>query len=111
MILDFRTGYSDFKKIIFNPKNNFQFPIYILISFNKFALHFKNLKKEIIVITGGPGTGKTTIIDAFIEQGYACFPEISRQITLEAKKEGIEQLFLERPLLFSELLFFKPNLY
>jgi predicted ATPase len=62
------------------------------------------LKKELIVITGGPGTGKTTIIDALIEQGYACFPEISRQITLEAKKQGIEQLFLEKPLLFSELL-------
>ena len=64
----------------------------------------KILKKELIVITGGPGTGKTTIIDALIEQGYACFPEISRQITLEAKKQGIEQLFLEKPLLFSELL-------
>jgi predicted ATPase len=62
------------------------------------------LKKEIVVITGGPGTGKTTIIDALIEQGYSCFPEISRQITLEAKKQGIEQLFLEKPLLFSELL-------
>ena len=64
----------------------------------------KNLKKELVVITGGPGTGKTTIIDAFIEQGYACLPEISRQITLEAKKQGIEQLFLEKPLLYSELL-------
>ncbi|WP_293874073.1 ATP-binding protein [Flavobacterium sp.] len=62
------------------------------------------MKKEIIVITGGPGTGKTTIIDALIEQGYACFPEISRQVTLEAKKQGIGQLFLEKPLLFSELL-------
>lgn len=62
------------------------------------------MKKEIVVITGGPGTGKTTIIDALIEQGYSCFPEISRQITLEAKKQGIEQLFLEKPLLFSELL-------
>ena len=62
------------------------------------------MKKELVVITGGPGTGKTTIIDAFIEQGYSCFPEISRQITLEAKKQGIQQLFLERPLLFSELL-------
>ena len=62
------------------------------------------MKKELIVITGGPGTGKTTIIDELIEQGYACFPEISRQITLEAKKQGIEQLFLERPLMFSELL-------
>lgn len=62
------------------------------------------LKKELVVITGGPGTGKTTIIDALLEQGYACFPEISRQITLEAKKQGIQQLFLERPLMFSELL-------
>ena len=64
----------------------------------------KILGKELIVITGGPGTGKTTIIDGLIEQGYSCFPEISRQITLEAKKQGIEQLFLEKPLLFSELL-------
>ncbi len=62
------------------------------------------MKKELIVITGGPGTGKTTIIDTLIEQGYACFPEISRQVTMEAKKQGIEQLFLEKPLLFSELL-------
>jgi predicted ATPase len=62
------------------------------------------LKKEIIVITGGPGTGKTTIINQLIEQGHTCYPEISRAITLEAKKQGIEQLFLEKPLLFSELL-------
>ena len=62
------------------------------------------MKKELVVITGGPGTGKTTIIEKLIEHGYACFPEISRQITLEAKKQGIEQLFLEKPLLFSELL-------
>ncbi len=62
------------------------------------------MKKEIIVITGGPGTGKTTIIDQLIEQGHTCYPEISRQVTMEAKKQGIEQLFLEKPLLFSELL-------
>ena len=60
--------------------------------------------KEIIVIIGGPGTGKTTIIDALIAKGYCCYPEISREVTLEAKKQGIEQLFLENPLLFSELL-------
>lgn len=63
-----------------------------------------NLKKEIIVITGGPGTGKTTLIDALIQSGNVCLPEISREITLEAKKNGIDQLFLEQPLLFSELL-------
>jgi predicted ATPase len=62
------------------------------------------LKKEIIVITGGPGTGKTTIINNLIDNNHICFPEISREIILDAKKQGIEQLFLEKPLLFSELL-------
>ncbi|HEU4496250.1 MAG TPA: ATP-binding protein [Flavobacterium sp.] len=62
------------------------------------------MQKEIVVIIGGPGTGKTTIIDGLLSRGHCCFPEISREITLEAKKQGIEQLFLENPLLFSELL-------
>ena len=62
------------------------------------------MQKEIIVIIGGPGTGKTTIIDGLVAKGYCCYPEISREVTLEAKKQGVEQLFLEKPLLFSELL-------
>ena len=62
------------------------------------------MQKEIIVIIGGPGTGKTTIIDGLVAKGHWCYPEISREVTLEAKKQGIEQLFLENPLLFSELL-------
>ncbi|WP_452600940.1 AAA family ATPase [Pontimicrobium sp. MEBiC06410] len=61
-----------------------------------------NTKK--IVITGGPGTGKSSIINELIKRGYTCFEEVSRQITLEARKDGIEQLFLTKPLLFSELL-------
>jgi predicted ATPase len=62
------------------------------------------VQKKIVVIIGGPGTGKTTIIDALLAKGYCCYPEISRELTMEAKKQGIEQLFLENPLLFSELL-------
>lgn len=62
------------------------------------------MKKEIVVIIGGPGTGKTTIIDGLLSKGYCCYPEISREVTMEAKNHGIEQLFLENPLLFSELL-------
>lgn len=57
-----------------------------------------------IVITGGPGTGKTSIIKKLSELGHVCLPEISRQVTLEARKNGIEQLFLENPVLFSEKL-------
>ena len=68
------------------------------------ALYKNHLEKQIIVITGGPATGKTTIINKLIEKGYVCYPEISRQITLDAKKQGIDQFFLEKPLLFSELL-------
>lgn len=55
-----------------------------------------------IVITGGPGTGKSTLIKNLIEKGHTCLEEISRQVILDAKKEGIDQLFLTDPLLFSE---------
>ncbi|WP_405291973.1 AAA family ATPase [Algibacter sp. Ld11] len=61
-----------------------------------------NTKK--IVITGGPGTGKSTLINELIKRGYTCLEEISRQVILDAKKEGIDQLFLTNPLMFSELL-------
>ena len=57
-----------------------------------------------IVITGGPGTGKSTVIDELIKRKFTCMPEISRQVTLNAREKGIEQLFLTKPLLFSELL-------
>jgi predicted ATPase len=62
------------------------------------------VQKEIIVIIGGPGTGKSSIIKGLETKGYCCYPEISREVTLEAQKRGIEQLFLEDPLLFSQML-------
>lgn len=62
------------------------------------------MKNRKIVITGGPGTGKSSIIDELESNGEKCLHEISRQVTLEAKNEGIDQLFLEKPLLFSEKL-------
>jgi len=57
-----------------------------------------------IVITGGPGTGKSSIINALMKRGFTCLEEISRQVTLEAQIQGIEQLFLSEPLRFSEAL-------
>lgn len=57
-----------------------------------------------VVIAGGPGTGKTTIINELTKRGFLCYDEISRQITLQARKDGVEQLFLTEPLLFSEKL-------
>ena len=57
-----------------------------------------------IVITGGPGTGKSTVIEELAKRNYTCIPEISREVTLNARKNGVDQLFLTKPLLFSELL-------
>lgn len=62
------------------------------------------MEKKIVLLIGGPGTGKTTLINKLQEKGNLCYPEISRQVTLDAQKQGIDQLFLTQPLLFSELL-------
>lgn len=65
---------------------------------------FRIVQKEIIVLLGGPGTGKSTLINELVARGFCCYPEISRQVTMKAQQEGIEQLFLEQPLLFSQML-------
>lgn len=41
-----------------------------------------------IVITGGPSTGKTSLINELEKKGYNCFHEVIRLMTLEAKEEG-----------------------
>lgn len=61
-------------------------------------------KQQKIVLIGGPGTGKTSVLNDLKEKGFYCFEEVSREVTLKAQKQGIEQLFLTEPLLFSEML-------
>lgn len=57
-----------------------------------------------IVLVGGPGTGKSTVLNELTSCGFECMPEVSREVTLEAQKKGIQQLFLTEPLLFSKML-------
>ena len=54
-----------------------------------------------ILLTGAPGTGKTTVIEALIKHRYYCLPEISRSIILEGQQKGVDQLFLTDPNLFN----------
>ncbi len=61
------------------------------------------------VITGGPGTGKTALILELERQGYFCFHEIIREMTLEAKQEETQALvnplaFVKDPLSFNRML-------
>lgn len=39
-----------------------------------------------------------------MSRSFTCYEEVSRQVTLDARKKGVEQLFLTDPLLFSDLL-------
>ena len=60
-----------------------------------------------VIITGGPGTGKTSLINELKKNGYNCSDEIVRKITLSKRKEGFNQYFLSNPLEFSINLFNK----
>ena len=63
------------------------------------------MKKKRIVISGGPGSGKTTLINSLNKLGYSTFDEYSRTLIEKAKNEGKNRYFLSDPYLFSEALF------
>jgi predicted ATPase len=55
-----------------------------------------------IVISGSPGSGKTSVIDALRDQGYHCLEEVSRTVIQWGTDQGYTNYFLEDPLSFSE---------
>jgi predicted ATPase len=59
-------------------------------------------KKYLLI--GAPGTGKSSTLNFLFGMGYFCFPEIAREITLSAKEDGVDQLYLSDPLAFSKAL-------
>ena len=40
------------------------------------------------IITGGPGAGKTSLLDGLREHRYPCYAEVSRQLIIEEKEKG-----------------------
>lgn len=77
--------------------------LHYIIIFIIRIIYFCPMQQKIALI-GGPGTGKSSILNELSLRKYLCMPEISREVTLQAQKEGIDQLFLTKPLLFSDLL-------
>jgi predicted ATPase len=57
-----------------------------------------------ILLIGAPSAGKTSVLNRLQQQGFLCFEEISRQVTQNARDEGIVHLFKTQPLLFSQRL-------
>jgi len=51
-----------------------------------------------IVITGGPATGKTSIITALEHSGYFCFEEIIRKMTKRVKAQEKSTVFASNPI-------------
>lgn len=49
-------------------------------------------KDNFIIITGGPGAGKTSLIDELSTRGYRCVPEVARQIIREEMSKNGEAL-------------------
>ena len=51
-----------------------------------------------IVISGGPGSGKSTLIQLLQNKGYYCFEEFSRSL-LDKSTSEIEKIILNQNLL------------
>ena len=57
-----------------------------------------------IVISGGPGSGKTTLIKLLKEKGHHCWDEVYRELIFEDSQENLRNSFRSQPLEFSEVL-------
>lgn len=53
-----------------------------------------------VVITGGPGTGKTTLVQHLESNGHTCYPEIIRSFTEAEKHASGKNDFTTNPLAF-----------
>mgnify|MGYP005829920929 FL=1 len=57
-----------------------------------------------IVITGGPGSGKTEIINFLSKKNFYCFKEVSREIIRQEPLKGRKNYFSDKPIEFSKRL-------
>ena len=58
------------------------------------------MKVKRAVITGAPGTGKTSVANLLETSGFYCFHEIVRAMTMEAKKNKDSGSVVSNPLAF-----------
>ncbi len=76
--------------------------LYFLLSI--FSLNANQIYMNFYVITGGPGSGKSTLIEALRERGYVCIEEAGRQIIQEQLRIGGDALPWADIVRFKELM-------
>lgn len=64
----------------------------------------KITKENFYIISGGPGSGKTSIINELKAQGYACVDEVARQIIQEQVKIDGDALHWKDQIKFRDLM-------
>lgn len=62
------------------------------------------IKKQIHIITGGPGFGKTAVIDELRSRGYLCSGEFAREIIKKQLQTGGDLLPHKNPWQFQEMI-------
>jgi predicted ATPase len=59
---------------------------------------------NLLVITGGPGSGKTTVLRELEKEGFRCAPEVARQIIKEQVRDGGKALPWADRALYTDLM-------
>jgi predicted ATPase len=62
------------------------------------------INQNLFIITGGPGSGKTTVLRELAKRGYEYSPEVARQIIQEQIKTGGNALPWGDTTLYTELM-------
>ena len=60
------------------------------------------IEKQIYVITGGPGFGKTLLVEELRQLGYHCSKEFARDLILSQQESGGDILPWKNPILFQQ---------
>ncbi|MDU1890771.1 MAG: AAA family ATPase [Dysgonomonas sp.] len=61
-------------------------------------------KNNFYIITGGPGVGKTTLLEVLRSRGYNCMPEVARNIIKEQMEVGGDALPWKDTRKYSDLM-------
>jgi predicted ATPase len=64
-----------------------------------------NVRENFFVLTGGPGSGKSTVIDCLEKQAIMCVPEVGRRIIQRQVSIDGKALPWKSPALFAEMEF------